>query len=193
LRAFLASLARTFSRYPNDESTPAFSSYTTGSDADSRARAHHPAASNDRPNDRSSNDHRSPRSHASGAVNTCRTYRSVRLLKADRKEAEEQHTQRNPLHRTFPSQLLDTETVAALHVQSNDCNGIAILEVTILHFQLLPAVAVDKASLQGSLTSLKCVFMQVSMRPPPGFTSAQNCLTSALQALPIAATFVTTS
>jgi hypothetical protein len=154
LRAFLASSARTFGRYPNDESTPALSPSSTGSDADSRARAHDPSASNDR----SSNDHRSPRSHASGVVNACRTYDSVRVLKADRKEAEEQHTQRNPLHRTFPSQLSDTKTVAALHLlplQSNDCNGLLSSKVTILHFQLLPAVAVDKASLQA-LTPAFC-------------------------------------
>jgi hypothetical protein len=156
LRAFLASLARTFGRYPNDESTPALSPSSTGSDADSRARAHDPSASNDR----SSNDHRSPRSHASGVVNACRGLLSskVTILHFQRKEAEEQHTQRNPLHRTFPSQLSDTKTVAALHLlplQSNDCNGLLSSKVTILHFQLLPAVAVDKASLQA-LTPAFC-------------------------------------
>ena len=46
---------------------------------------------------------------------------------------------------------------------------------------LLPASAFAIASLQPSLTSAACDFMQ-SVAPLPGLTSAQNCLMSALQA-----------
>jgi hypothetical protein len=53
---------------------------------------------------------------------------------------------------------------------------------------LLPASAFANASLQSSLMSAVCDFMQSAIAPLPGLTSAQNCLTSALQALPIAAT-----
>jgi len=59
--------------------------------------------------------------------------------------------------------------------------------------QLLPAVAWLTASLQGSLTSERWDFMHASIRPPPGFTSAQTFLTSALHALEIAAAFTRTA
>jgi hypothetical protein len=52
---------------------------------------------------------------------------------------------------------------------------------------LLPASAFANASLQSSLMSAVWDFMQSAIAPLPGLTSAQNCLTSALQALPTAA------
>ena len=52
---------------------------------------------------------------------------------------------------------------------------------------LLPASAFANASFQPSLMSATCDFMQCAIAPLPGLTSAQNCLTSALQALPTAA------
>ncbi len=52
---------------------------------------------------------------------------------------------------------------------------------------ILPASAFAIASLQPSLMSAVCSFMQSAIAPLPVLTSAQNFLTSALQALPTAA------
>ena len=53
--------------------------------------------------------------------------------------------------------------------------------------QLLPAAARVSASLQVLAESAKCSFMQAAIWPPPRFTPAQLCLTSAAQALARAA------
>jgi hypothetical protein len=52
----------------------------------------------------------------------------------------------------------------------------------------LPAAACDIASLQGSLTSAMCDFMQALMPPVPGSIPAHSFVTSVLHTFPVTAT-----
>jgi hypothetical protein len=82
-----------------------------------------------------------------------------------------------------------SETIALALTAVAVAFGMIVLQTC----QLLPAAACVTASLQGSLTSERWDFMQASIRPPPGFTSAQTFLTSALHAFEIAAAFTRTA
>ena len=141
-------------------------------------------AMRDGPHDRGGgpvHDRRAARPRASGPVNAFRAHDSVGLRNFNREQAQNQQAQCNLFHRSLLECDIERfRDIAALDFPSdlsaagNDNGGSAYFS---------PACALAIASLQPSLMSATCDFMQSAILPPLGFTSAQNCLTSALQAL----------
>ena len=110
----------------------------------------------------------------------------VGLRDLDGEQAEGQQARNNCFHRYLPQRVSSRAWRAgatpACQVKRTRCRS---AKPEFPYF--LPAPALAIASLQPSLRSAACDFMHSPTVPPPGLTSAQSFLASALQALPTAA------